>query len=1084
MGRTWFYVASVTFLFLLVVGLNGMPLQATGTAAVESWTLKDGVDDNTVYSNLMALYDSTEGNNWSQRWNWGNTSVSYCRWYGVCCNGVLARSNSCPLPNWEVGNFSGSCCDSSGNLTSISLVDNNLVGQIPSEVGNLLTLRSILLFENQLSGTIPASFQQLVNLQRLALFGNALTGTIPAFLGDLSELVSIRIYSNPLEGSIPPNLGKLRKLKYLVLRANQLSGTIPPEISNISSLEELVLADNMLQGSIPSSFGLLTQLRILYLFSNQLSGTIPPEISQLQKLVNIALYSNKLTGAIPENIGSTTATVGIYLGGNQLSGTIPSSIGELASLQVFSAHDNMLSGTLPDAFAHSSSIREIILRFNQLTGGIPPEFGSYTPILEVLDLGFNRLTGPIPRPLFRLQQLQILAFPGNELSDVFEPTAPFDFTWCTPTGFSLNQLDLSSNSFSGSLSFFQYFAQMTQLSVRKNKFEGAIDLPLTAALGNASFCTFLAGGKVTDLDLSENRFTSIVQVPNTLNALRAPKNNLQSGMDALSGLIACFLLDLQDNPKLQGDFPQAIVTSRALRYLFCDNTQIKSKYGSQLPPGWTFSATVENSFYSSSTNWIACPAVTSINAPNAFLSFNPAYFEFSTCFCGAGYAGRGPLCTECPRGTYNEDASQTYCKECPARSYSNNEASLSCTTCAPPLYWANQDKTQCLAVWPFYLAGLGLFVVVGIPLILVLAVAIIVGSGYAGTVIFDQYNRMKVAQATRLVEQRAREEIPADLLIPYSDLKIHSIIGHGSFARVSIGTWKNCKVAIKELTGRTLHRLSSDPVDTQADKSTAELVEKFRSEVRVLSQLHHPNIIILLGACTEYPNLCIVTEYAPSGSLNDVLRQKNNNLEWQITTDLQMLWLLETASGMSYLHGQGIMHRDLKSHNVLVCTEQHLKLCDFGMARTNNEIEAARTMTQGVGSLLWMAPEVLLQQDYSFSADVFSWAIVAWEIMSPGQVVHAGKSAFQVSQSVVQGDRPPLQPSWPAGVHVLLSRAWQSDPLRRPSFEEIVLQIAPLVKDMAHFDSERSLSDARSSTSHPPFSIGDDSLETPLLLID
>jgi serine/threonine protein kinase len=137
-----------------------------------------------------------------------------------------------------------------------------------------------------------------------------------------------------------------------------------------------------------------------------------------------------------------------------------------------------------------------------------------------------------------------------------------------------------------------------------------------------------------------------------------------------------------------------------------------------------------------------------------------------------------------------------------------------------------------------------------------------------------------------------------------------------------------------------------------------------------MSRLHHPNVILLVGACSEFPNLCIVTEYLPNCSLYDALHKKGASDS--ITLKQQIQWLVETASGMTYLHEQGLMYRDLKSLNVLLDGLNGAKLCDFGSAKMMGMGDAQRTMTVGIGSLLWMPSELIRGEPYSFPVDVYS----------------------------------------------------------------------------------------------------------------
>ena len=184
----------------------------------------------------------------------------------------------------------------------IHLASNNLVGTIPSSIGQLTGLKDLQLWQNQLTGNIPLALGNLINLEILSLEENLLIGQIPVALGGLTHLRHLSLAKNQLDGSIPHQLGNLTNLDDgLWLYQNDLSGSIPPELGNLIKLKTLALQVNHLDGSIPPELVSLTSLLTLNLFDNQLTGSIPSELGNLSNLQRLLLNDNQLSGEIPSS---------------------------------------------------------------------------------------------------------------------------------------------------------------------------------------------------------------------------------------------------------------------------------------------------------------------------------------------------------------------------------------------------------------------------------------------------------------------------------------------------------------------------------------------------------------------------------------------------------------------------------------------------------------------------------------------------------------------------------------------------------------------------------------------------------------
>lgn len=316
---------------------------------------------------LEALYHSTNGPGWYWRGGWLNTPP--CGWYGVTCR--------------------------DGHVAEIRLIENNLSGSIPPELGNLTHLCTLTLIINQLSGDIPPELGNMSNIQYLWLFRNQLSGDIPAELGNLINLQGLLLTNNQLSGSIPPELGDLVSLESLWLGRNQLSGSIPTELRNLVNLSSLLLNHNHLSGSIPPELGDLSSLQSLWLLNNQLSGSIPPELGDLHNLILLLLYDNQLSGNIPPELGNLANLESLQLADNQLSGSIPSELGNMVALEALDLGKNRLSGDIPPALGDLSNLRALYVDNNALEGQVPGTISNLT-LLSFADIGYNKLAASDP----------------------------------------------------------------------------------------------------------------------------------------------------------------------------------------------------------------------------------------------------------------------------------------------------------------------------------------------------------------------------------------------------------------------------------------------------------------------------------------------------------------------------------------------------------------------------------------------------------------------------------------------------------------------------------------------------------------
>jgi len=384
---------------------------------------------------LKALYESTNGDNWTNRTSWDvlidnqNSPPSACNLGGLYgieldVNGRVScidldGNDDCGYDFSDIGNnLNGTIpaeLASLSHLISLCLASNQLSGTIPVELGDLNSLEELRLYRNELTGNIPTEISNLTNLTHLSLSFNGLMGSIPNELESLIRLEELWLGFNEFIGDIPIEVTSLNELRVLSLRRNNLTGNIPSELNNLTKLKKLQLDANQLEGSIPPELGDLVNLTDLLLSYNQLEGTIPVEISNLANLTHLELNSNMMTGNIPIELQNLTALFRLDLSSNLLEGAIPIELTTLSSLSGLYLQENNLSGEIPNSIGNLVSLAHLWLSANELNGRIPTEIGNLTN-LNVLSLSDNQLTGNIPSEFTNLTILRNLYLTNNNLT--------------------------------------------------------------------------------------------------------------------------------------------------------------------------------------------------------------------------------------------------------------------------------------------------------------------------------------------------------------------------------------------------------------------------------------------------------------------------------------------------------------------------------------------------------------------------------------------------------------------------------------------------------------------------------------------
>uniref|UniRef100_A0A8D0ERW6 Tyrosine-protein kinase n=1 Tax=Strix occidentalis caurina TaxID=311401 RepID=A0A8D0ERW6_STROC len=262
--------------------------------------------------------------------------------------------------------------------------------------------------------------------------------------------------------------------------------------------------------------------------------------------------------------------------------------------------------------------------------------------------------------------------------------------------------------------------------------------------------------------------------------------------------------------------------------------------------------------------------------------------------------------------------------------------------------------------------------------------------------------------------------VPKDKwVLNHEDVLLGERIGRGNFGEV--------------FSGRL--RADNTPVAVKSCRETLppELKAKFLQEARILKQYNHPNIVRLIGVCTQKQPIYIVMELVQGGDFLSFLRSEGPHLRVK-----ELIKMTENAAaGMEYLESKHCIHRDLAARNCLVTEKNALKISDFGMSREEEDGIYASTGGMKQIPVKWTAPEALNYGRYSSESDVWSFGILLWEAFSLGAVPYTNLSNQQTREAVEQGVRldPPEQ--CPEEVYRLMRRCWEYDPRKRPSFSVV-----------------------------------------------
>ncbi|XP_075476154.1 LOW QUALITY PROTEIN: uncharacterized protein LOC142517671 [Primulina tabacum] len=832
--------------------------------------------------------------------------------------------------------WTGVECNHQNSVVSVDLSGSSLYGSFPVSLCSLPSLSFLHLSNNSIGSSLPLSISSCLNLTYIDLSENILVGPIPHTLSDLQFLRYLNLAANNFSGSLPANFGHFRQLETLILTENLLNGTIPAALGNITSLKVLMLAYNPFSpGQLPREFGNLTNLVELWLSNCQLVGSIPESFSRLHQLRNFDLTSNALAGSLPSFIFELKSLEQIELYSNLFNGSLPTGWSNLTDLKRFDASMNKFTGMIP-ADLCDLPLESLNLFENNLEGLIPSSIAN-SPNLYELKLSGNRITGLLPHELGKNTALQTLDVSNNNLS------GPIPEFLCHRG--ALEQLALINNAFSGNIpENLGKCKSLSRIRMRNNQLYGEIPaefwgLPhvyLLELYGNAfsgSISQMIYGAKnLSTLLISKNRFSG--SIPHEIGSLEnlvefsASDNAFTGGIPgSIVNLRQLGRLDLSNN-ELTGGIPKGTDSMMDLNELNLANNRLSGYIPDELGnlPSLSYLDLSQNNFIGPVPMSLQNLKVNMLN-----LSYNQLSGNIPPLFAKGMYRdsflGNPGLCID----------NASYCK--PKKGYRNQVFS-----------WILRF---------IYATAVVIFLV--------------------GVVWFGlKYKSIKKMQRGATITKWTSFHKLCFSEFEINDcLKEDNVIGFGASGKVYKVILRNGEtVAVKKLWGRQNKDETGFGV-VSSDKG------EFEAEVETLGQIRHKNIVRLWCCCNAANCKLLVYEYMPNGSLGDLLHgNKHRFLDWPRRFKIA----LDSAEGLSYLHHDcvpPIVHRDVKSNNILLGEDFGAKISDFGVAKFVKAVNrAVQSMSVIAGSCGYIAPEYAYTLHVNEKSDIYSFGIVILELVT------------------------------------------------------------------------------------------------------
>ncbi|KAF3332397.1 serine/threonine-protein kinase BRI1-like 2 [Carex littledalei] len=834
------------------------------------------------------------------------------------------------------------------SLIHLDLSGNYFTGSLPASISSCSSLKTLNFSYNAFSGDIPELFGNLTSLERLDLSSNHLMGTITYELGNAcASLKILKLSNNNFSGALPDSFSSCSSLQLLDLANNNISGSLPESvIGNFVSLERLLLSNNFVSGSIPNSMSSCRNLKIADFSSNKLTGAIPNICTSNSLLEELRLPDNLLTGKIPPNLSKCSHLRVIDFSINYLEGPIPNELGQLSQLEHLIVWFNGLQGQIPPELGQCSGLRTLILNNNYIQGDIPIELFNCTN-LEWISFTSNQITGKIQPQFGLLSRLAVLQLANNSLTGEI----PTELGNCT----SLMWLDLNSNNLTGPI------PGRLGRQLGSQPMSGILSSNTLAFVRNVGNACKGVGGL---LEFAGIRPERLLQVPNlktcdftrlysgavlslwtryqTIEYLDLSYNDLIGAIpDEFGDMVVLQVLDLAHN-RLTGEIPASLGQLRNLGVFDASHNKLQGG--------------IPDSF--SNLSFLVQIDLSDNNLTGPI----PSRGQLST-LPASQYANNPGLCgvplPPCPAPTGVLPTA------------TGSDFSGSGKGPSNPHFWAN---------------GVVLSVLVS-----AVSLCAIVISGFIIKARRKEAKEAKMLsslQADRAAttwklgkdkealsinvatfQRQLRRLTFSQLIEATNGFSTASLIGSGGFGEVFKATLKDGScVAIKKL----IH------LSYQGDR-------EFTAEMETLGKIKHRNLVPLLGYCKIGEERLLVYEYMEFGSLEDMLHGMKKENEKILSWKERKKIARGAAKGLCFLHHNcipHIIHRDMKSSNVLLDGQMEARVSDFGMARLISALDTHLSVSTLAGTPGYVPPEYYQSFRCTPKGDIYSFGVVMLELLT------------------------------------------------------------------------------------------------------